>query len=32
MGNCLNCILNFFKQTKIHRISGRKLREVKQIA
>lgn len=32
MGNCLNNLLNIFKPSKTHRISGRKLREIKQIA
>jgi len=32
MGNCLNYLLSFFTQAKTHRISGKKLREIKQIA
>jgi serine/threonine protein kinase len=32
MGSCLDCVMSFFRQSKIHKISGRKLREIKQIA
>ena len=32
MGNCVRYVLSLFTNFSIHRISGKKLREVKQIA
>ena len=32
MGNCIQFILKFFSRGAIHRISGKKIREIKQLA